>query len=77
MVSLLLIKLGIALIFCITVNYSFNYRKIGTKTGSNLQSLLATMSGIDSHVHVWTDGSIPFAYSGNIYNDSTTMLPFI
>jgi hypothetical protein len=75
------IALILALIFCSTTTYySFSYEKVATKTKSNLQSLLATpttMSAIDSHVHVWTDGSIPFVYSGDVHNDFTVVLPFM
>jgi hypothetical protein len=75
------IALVLALIFCSTTTYySFSYEKVATKTKSNLQSLLATpttMSAIDSHVHVWTDGSIPFVYSGDVHNDFTVVLHFM
>ena len=39
-----------------------------------VKSTLSTsmMKIIDSHVHVWNNGAMPFSYSGNIFTASVS-----
>jgi hypothetical protein len=62
----------VAAIFC---NYwAFSFRQIKLQsvfsaskyTTIDVTSLYSMVKIIDSHVHVWSDGAMPFAYSGTV-----------
>jgi hypothetical protein len=72
--------LVVAAIFCNFWAYSFRQIKcqsvfsVSKSTTIEPASRLSMVKIIDSHVHVWSDGAMPFAYSGTVNDVSPAAL---